>query len=255
MSNYLVTGCSRGFGLGLVEELVRLGPSVARLIFATSRGDQVPAKLQEVINKSDGRVRHVPLDVADHDSIVTACNTVQKALSDSRFELDVLINNAGITVFEPGRTSAMKGEDMARIFETNVIAVHNVTQAFLPLLRRGKEKKIVNISSTLGSIKMVKMEPGYDQIPTTSYMISKAALNMLTVQYATDLKGEGFTVVAISPGNMQTELGGKDAPLTVETGASATLEIVRSSTFADSGRFRNIHVPGDKIHDGVDPPW
>ena len=255
MSSYLVTGCSRGLGLGLVQALLQIDTEVAGLIFATSRSGQAPSQLQDVIDASKGRVIYVPLDVTDSISIATAVEIVTKALSPSRTGLDVLINNAGITVFEPERTQSMKGSDMTNIFTTNVVAVHNVTQAFLPLLRSGKEKKIINISSTLGSIKMVKETPGYAQIPTTSYMISKAALNMLTVQYSTDLQKEGFVVMALSPGNMQTELGGTNAPLTVETGAKATLDIIWNSTVADSGRFRNIFVPHDNDHDGVDPPW
>jgi len=94
---------------------------------------------------------------------------------------------------------------LEKTLDTNVIAVHKVTSAFLPLLSKGNAKKIINISSTLGSM----AEKDYSALaPFPSYKISKAALNMLTVQYSMELGPKGFIVLCLSPGWLQTDLGG-----------------------------------------------
>lgn len=147
---------------------------------------------------------------------------------------------------------------MNKVLSTNVTAVHLITQAFLPLLEKGNLKKIVNITSTLGSIAMAE---GYLQSPSAAYKVSKAALNMLTVQYAFQLGKQGFTVFCISPGWLKTELGGVDyADLEVSVGATAVLEKVLGAKKEDNGTFMNIKVKGwentgtANQYDGVNPP-
>lgn len=135
---------------------------------------------------------------------------------------------------------------------TNVTSVHKVSSAFLPLLLNGQQKKIVNISSTLGSMAMKDYSA---QAPFPSYKISKAALNMLTVQYSMDLAPKGFTVLAVSPGWLQTDLGGPQADLSPETGAKSVLDIVYGATKEDNGTFRNILVQDHPYYDGKTPPW
>ena len=135
---------------------------------------------------------------------------------------------------------------------TNVTSVHKVSSIFLPLLSNGQQKKIVNISSTLGSMAMKDYSA---QAPVPSYKISKAALNMLTVQYSMDLAPTGFTVLAVSPGWLQTDLGGPQADLSPETGAKSVLDIVYHSTKEDNGAFRNVLVQGRPYYDGKNPPW
>lgn len=248
MSSYLITGCSRGLGLEFVRQLARQDASRVGTIFATSRGAQAPAALQELIQQNPDRVRHVSLDVLDEASVSAAASAVGDVVGSAG--LDVLINNAGIQQMEPDGISL---NTMNKIFSTNVGAVITVTQAFLPHLKVGKEKKLINISSTLGSIGMAD---GHKMIPTPSYKIAKAALNMLTVDYAHALRDEGFVVLAISPGNVKTELGGGDAAdLELDVSVDATLRIIQQASTSDTGRFRNIHIQGDSTYDGKDPPW
>lgn len=254
MSTYLITGCSRGLGLAFVKELVEGEHASVRLVIATSRNPQAPAALQAIIDSAPDRVKHVSLDVTDQASINEAVKTVQDILGKSG--LDVLINNAGITKVDVGRTNGMTSENLLNILTTNVVAVHNVTQGFLPLLKAGTSKKVINITSTLGSIGMtLNYSDIYKNIPTPSYNISKAALNSLTAQYTIDLKDEGFTFLTISPGHLQTDLGGMNAPLTADVGAKATLKIIQEASVKDSGRFRNIYVENDRVHNGEDPVW
>ncbi|RHZ57449.1 hypothetical protein CDV55_104632 [Aspergillus turcosus] len=150
------------------------------------------------------------------------------------------------------------GEDLTQTFHTNVTGTHNVTRAFLPLLREGQRKLVVNISTTLGSMTLASV---YKGAPTPAYKITKAALNMLTVQYAQDYASEGFTFLAVSPGWLQTDLGGPRADLPPATGAEAVLDIVQKATTSQNGKFLNIRVPGWEEneglnqYDGKEVPW
>ncbi|CZR70069.1 related to short chain oxidoreductase (CsgA) [Phialocephala subalpina] len=253
MASYLITGCSRGLGLELATQLAS-SPAV-NTVFATARKES--PGLKELIQKSNGRVVLVQLEATSQDSIKQAVTSVEKALGGKG--LDVLINNAGIMDYTPGGPSSLSGEDMNSVLTTNVTAVHLVISAFLPLLEKGNLKKIVNITSTLGSIAMAE---GFLQSPSVAYKVSKAALNMLTVQYAFQLGKQGFTVFCISPGWLKTELGGVDyADLEVGVGATAVLEKVLGAKKEDNGTFMNIKVKGwdntgtANQYDGVNPPW
>lgn len=128
----------------------------------------------------------------------------------------------------------------------------NVSRALLPLLQQGREKKIVNITSTLGA-----MGPkDYTKLmPLSSYRISKAALSMLTIQYSVDLESKGFTVFCISPGWLRTDLSGPSADLAPNVGAKATMDIISNSTKDHNGVFRDIFVAGEQLYDGENPPW
>ncbi|KUJ08171.1 short chain oxidoreductase [Mollisia scopiformis] len=253
MTSYLITGCSRGIGLELATQLA--SSSDVSTIFATARKES-PA-LKDLIQKSNGRVVLIHLEATDSSSIKQAAVDVKKALGGNG--LDVLINNAGIQDYTPKGPSTMSADDMTNIFSTNVIAVHLITQAFLPLLEKGNLKKIVNVTSTLGSIGLAGT---FLQAPTPAYKISKAALNMLTVQYAYQQADAGFTIFCISPGWLKTDLGGVDyADLEVGVGAKAVLDKVSAATKNDNGTFMNIHVKeyenaeGANIYDGKNPPW
>lgn len=248
MPSYLVTGSSRGLGLELVKQLARRSDASQITIFATTRSNQPSTQLKEIIDSSSASVKHVVLDVEDQASISSAVSKIKAELGDRG--LDVLINNAGIQ--QADLKGAREMDTLEKHLMTNVVSVHKVTNAFLPLLQKGKEKKIINITSTLGSIAMVD---NFLAAPVASYKISKTALNSLTVQYALDLKDEGFTVLAISPGWLKTDLGGPYADLAVEVGAERTIGIIEEATVKDTGRFRNIHVSGMPHYDGKDPAW
>ena len=246
MATYLITGCSRGLGLELIKQLNSAPTSSVSTVFATARSAPTAA-LKSIIDSSNGRIRFVQLDVTDNDSVTAAVQSVGQGLGTDG--LDVLINNAGIQVFEKGGVTAMQQLDTQ--MSTNVTGVHRVSSAFLPLLDRGKQKKIVNITSTLGSIGLVDKYAA----PLPAYKISKSALNMLTVQYSIDLNAKGYTVFCLSPGWLKTDLGGSIADLEPETGAKATIDIIYSSTRKDSGSFRDIYITDNALYTGSNPPW
>ncbi|CRG92570.1 hypothetical protein PISL3812_09632 [Talaromyces islandicus] len=252
MASYLITGSSRGLGLELVKQLVTFKQNTIGAIFASARASSPSSELAQVIQASNGRVQYVQLDVSDQSSVEAAAATVTQKLSSTKSGLDVLVNNAGIQIPE-GRISSAKASDLEFTLSTNVTGVHRVTAAFLPLLSRGQVKKIVNVSSTLGSIELSVRSPATFH---PSYKISKAALNMLTVQYAAELAPQGFTVFAVSPGWLQTDLGGSYADLKPSDGARATLDIIFKSTpKKDNGSYRDIYIKGNSTYTGENPPW
>ncbi|CAG8140825.1 unnamed protein product [Penicillium olsonii] len=117
---------------------------------------------------------------------------------------------------------------------------------------------VEGISTILGSMAMAD---SFQALPSPAYKISKAALNMLTVQYANQYSSEGFTFVGISPGWLRTDLGSARAHLSVETGAERVLEVIQRVTPDQNGKFFNIHIPGWEAAEGADQydgkeiPW
>ncbi|OJK00118.1 hypothetical protein ASPACDRAFT_118039 [Aspergillus aculeatus ATCC 16872] len=246
MTTYLITGATRGIGLELTRQLAAKPATEVGQIFAAARSlsspspsstktSQTPSDFQALLKEHPSRITPVPLDITDEAGVRRAAQLVEQALEGRG--LDVLINNAGVM----GRGSLMEMNDLTSSFNVNVNGPHLVTREFLPLLRKGTTKKIVNISTTLGSFAMQSV---YREAMSQSYKITKAALNMLTVLYAQELEQEGFAVFCISPGWLQTEMGGPRADLPVADGVRATLEIILNKGKEGNGRFFNIHIPG-----------
>ncbi|KAF9634144.1 Short-chain dehydrogenase/reductase SDR [Lasiodiplodia theobromae] len=251
MASYLITGASRGIGLTLVTMLAAKPASEVAKVYAAARSES--EALKKVIASAASRVVFVPLEVTSQDSIKAAAAKVDELQAGKG--LDVLINNAGIM---EAPVQVDQCDDLPDVLNVNVVGVHNVTRAFLPQLKKGTQKKIINISSGLGSMAWAHFSALY-LFP--AYKVSKAALNMLTVQYAHLLEKDGFTVVAITPGWLRTDLGSSQADLSVEEGAQAALNILMNATPKISGKFFNIHIPGWETktgfskYDGSEIPW
>lgn len=129
-------------------------------------------------------------------------------------------------------------DDLNTIFQTNVVGVSNVTKEFLPLLRkRGQDnvKKILNISSILGSIELInQVSPAGSQ---PSYNISKAALNMYVKLLSNNLSKENFIVYSSHPGWVKTDMGGDSAPVEIKDSITGQLAKLESATAKDNGGF------------------
>ncbi|CAO3690307.1 unnamed protein product [Rhizopus stolonifer] len=230
MVSFVVTGASRGLGLEYVKQLSARGDTV----FACARNPDQSQALTQIVDNQ--KVFAVKLDVTCEKSIKEAADEISKHAPEG---VDVLVNNAGITGTEDNIEKVSKDE-LHQIFETNVVAVNEVTKGFLPLLRkRGNErvKKIVNMSSILGSIKGAG-SPGlafFNSI--ASYRVSKTALNMVTKLQSIHLAKENFIVYSIHPGWCQTDMGGEQAPLTTEESIRGQLVKIDSITASDNGGF------------------
>lgn len=214
MSRILVTGANRGIGRALAETLSERGHEV----IAASRRPAEPSL--------DGQgLRRLALDVTDQKSITAAA----AAVADE--PLDILVNNAGI--FGPRGAGLGRIDDAVwhDVFATNVIGAYRVSEAFLPYLRRGRDKKLVTISSRMGS--MGDNTSGGEYV----YRSSKAAVNAVMRSLAIDLSGEGITVTVLHPGWVRTDMGGASATLDVATSAAGLANVILGLTPADSGSF------------------
>ncbi|KAL9593640.1 MAG: hypothetical protein Q9219_007456 [cf. Caloplaca sp. 3 TL-2023] len=143
MATYLVTGSSRGLGLELVRQIALLPPTKVTRIFAAARSDS-SSELQEIVNQSDGRVVMLTLDTTKQATIDTAYHQVTQILEESGgLGLDILINNAGIMPMNPQGIETM--DSLTETLDTNVTGAHRVISTFLPLLRKGVQKKVINL--------------------------------------------------------------------------------------------------------------
>ncbi|KAF2847820.1 short-chain dehydrogenase-like protein [Plenodomus tracheiphilus IPT5] len=254
MATYLITGTSRGLGLAVTKKLLLRPASEVSKIIAAARSES--DALKSVISESGGRVEFVPIEVTDEEQVKKAASLTADILGDKG--LDVLVNNAGIMPFTPEGVSKMT--DLKHVFDVDVVAVHTVTSAFIPLLEKGQLKKVINISTAMGSI---ALSPTFKFTPVPAYKVAKAALNMLTVQWHLAKYDEGFSFISLQPGWVKTDLGGQIADLEVDEASSAIAERLFYAGRQESGKFLNILVkgwenskPGKFNHyDGKELPW
>lgn len=209
--NALVTGANKGIGLEIARQLSQAGVNV----IIGSR-DEVRAAAAIADLASQGLVaQSVRLDLDDHRTATVAAAKIQA----EHGRLDILVNNAGI--FDPadGRPGAASLASVERVMRTNFLGTLAVTQAMLPLLRASPAARIVNLASSLGSLAL-NGDPNssYYSAQFIGYNASKAALNMLTVQLAEELRGTGVVVNSVSPGFVKTDLTGYGT-MTPEQGA------------------------------------
>nr|WP_202497667.1 SDR family NAD(P)-dependent oxidoreductase [Streptomyces sp. SID5469] len=235
----LITGANKGIGRAAAEQLAALGMTVLIGARDPRRGEEAAAALRA----AGGNAHQVTLDVTDQATARAAAQQI-----DERFgHLDVLINNAGIT--GSGQVSPEDAHDqvpssvnldMVRaVFETNVFGVIAVTNAMLPLLRRSPAPRIVNVSSAAGSLTIASDPDGpLTGLPTSAaYTPSKTALNALTVQYANELRKNGFLVNAADPGYVDTEINNHSGYLTVAQGAAALVRLATLGADGPTGGF------------------
>lgn len=210
MTTALVTGANKGIGLEIVKQLIDRGMTVYLGARDQERGEKAAA---------DTGARFVQLDVTDPASI--------GRLDLDR--LDVLVNNAGITggSFNPPGDAVV--DDIRKVFDTNVFGVIALTDAVLPLLRRSSAGRIVNMSSSVGSLAGMIV----DETPISlAYVPSKTALNAVTVQYAKALRDTPIKVNAGCPGWCDTDLSRHMGPRSAAQGATIAVTL---ATLGDDG--------------------
>ena len=143
MATYLITGANRGIGLEMTKQLLDLPASRVSKLFVLSRSGG--EDLQALVGKHSDRAVHVHAAVDDTASVQKAADEVKAKLGGAG--LDVLINNAGTTSYSPNGVASLDPEKFLEILNVNVVGVHRVTAAFLPLLEAGKEKKVMTMYS------------------------------------------------------------------------------------------------------------
>lgn len=227
----LVTGANRGVGFEVCRQLAEKD----FVVLLTAR-DAARAKAAADKLKSAGVIEPVVLDVGDASSIKHAAAEVERRYD----RLDVLINNAGINydTWESAEKADIDGTVMEAV-ATNLLGPGRVCQAFLPLLRKSRAGRIVNVSSESGSLAQMGAGP-------PAYQVTKAALNALTRTLAGELRQAHILVNAVCPGWVATDMGGAGAPRSVEEGAAG---IVWAATLPQNG------PTGGFFRDGKPLPW
>ncbi|NLG60142.1 MAG: SDR family oxidoreductase [Gammaproteobacteria bacterium] len=229
----LVTGANRGLGLEFTRQLLARG---ARVV-ATCRQPGKATGLNALAGEYPGRLHVLPLDVADARSHAEVVRELPLVLGDAG-RLHLLLNNAGILP-SGERFGRLEAATLERTFRTNAAGPLLLAQALAPLLADGA--RVVNVSSRLGSMAAT------GRFGTPSYAMSKAALNMATVQMAHALADRGIAVIAVSPGWVRTDMGGSGAEVAPGDAVAGVLRQVDAVSAGDSGRF--IGTDGENI------PW
>ncbi|MGF6492165.1 NAD(P)-dependent dehydrogenase (short-subunit alcohol dehydrogenase family) [Luteibacter sp. 621] len=226
----LVTGANRSIGLEVVRQLSKLGHTVILGARDVVRGNHAALTLA-----ADGiSVPVAHLDLDDAQTHLAAARWIQTTYG----RLDVLVNNAAIADDGDGPASTMDPGAARRMFDTNVLGTLAVTRAMLPLLRAAKSARIINLSSALGSIgEAADPKSEFAAVRLAGYAISKAALNMLTVQLAVELESDGISVNAVDPGFTRTDMNNHQGYQTLAEGAAETVRLATQPKVSTAGFF------------------
>ena len=205
----LVTGSTRGIGRAISAALIAQGMDVV----VTGTDDTVASRVAREL----GATRGFGLDVTRQDSV--------DALVEAVPRVDILVNNAGAAFDEDGEAWREDIATVERALGVNLVGAWRMARAYAPQMRERRWGRIVNVSSGAGSF-----DEGATYAP--AYSVSKAGLNMLTVQLAASLRGSGVLVNACCPGWVRTDMGGPDAPRSPEQGSDTPAWL---ATLPDSG--------------------
>ena len=225
MTTTLITGANRGIGL----ELARQYASDGDRVLACCRNPNEAKELKAIEN-----AEVFQLDVADDTSV----KTLKANLGDT--PIDILINNAGINL-EPQSFEEMDFDKWEETFRVNSIGPFRVVQALIDNLKSGNDKKIVMISSQMGSVEVVTYGGVF------AYSSSKAALKMITNIIANRFRKDGIIAVPVHPGWVRTDMGGSNASLSTKESAAGICKVVAGLTIKTSGHYFQ--------HDGEELPW
>jgi len=231
MKTVLITGANKGIGLETAKQLLEQD----YFVFLASRDSQ---RGQEALNhlRAQGftHVELVLMDVTNQDSIQAARQTIGQRIQ----ALDALINNAGVPSPMPQTPLETDTADYKRVMETNYLGAVAVTQTFMDLLEQSPQPRIVNVSSSLGSLTL-QTDPGwkYHGVMPASYVPSKAALNAYTVVLAYHLRETPFKINAVDPGFPATDLNQHSGTETVSAAAARVVKVVMLGPNSPSGQF------------------
>ena len=227
----LVTGGNRGIGLEIVRQLARRG---LRVVLGSRDPNEGIHAVAEIAARDS--VVAQGIDVADPASVARAIGDVR-----SRFgRIDVLVNNAGVLIDGGQTASGVSLEDVQKTLDVNLIGAWRVSQGVLPLMREQRYGRIVNVSSSMGTLSEAAASGG----GWPAYRLSKTALNALTILLAAELHGENVLVNAVSPGWVRTRMGGAGAPRSVEEGADTPVWL---ATLPDGGPSGQLFLDRKRI--------
>ncbi len=230
MKTALITGANKGIGHEVARELAAKGFHV----FVGARNRDAGRKAVEQIAKKGGKATFLEIDVADNASVTAAARELAKTAD----HLDVLVNNAGVIVDGDDAILESSDELLRKTLETNTLGALRVTRAFVPLLRKSKAPRVINVSSGGG-----QLTGGADGW-SPAYCISKTALNGVTSQLAAALPK--FAVNSVCPGWVRTDMGGQGASRSVEEGADTIVWLAADAPQKITAKF---------LRDRKEIPW
>jgi len=244
----LVTGANRGIGLQIAKDLAAHGFTV--LVGSRNLENGEPAA-----KSIEGDARAIQLDVTDQASVAAAAERIRREFG----RLDVLVNNAAINhapvpegsgadrsfeeIVQSGHLSVASLDEIRTVFETNVFGVIAVTQAMLPFLREAPAARVVNVSSTGGSLTLNSDPSSEHRARLGTYSASKAAANAITVALAAELEAPGIKVNAACPGFTATDLNNFRGTRTVQQGAREPVRLALIGPDGPTGTFSNEEGP------------
>lgn len=226
MPTILITGASRGLGLEFAKQYATLGWRVIACC-RNPEGAEALAGLPGIEIEF--------LDLADRDSI----RHLAEALKGTA--IDVLLNNAGVYPDKEGIAIEDRWEDWDKVMRTNVMAPLMMAQCFTPHVGLSEQKKIVTLSSIMGSIDTIAIGGAY------MYRSSKAAVNAAMKSFLTTVQDLGITVGLLHPGWVRTDMGGEEADIDAETAVSGMIKVIDGLGIAETGAFKD--------YQGKTIPW
>ena len=243
----LITGGNRGLGFETAKQLGEKGIYVVVGARQLKDAQSAAAKLKELEIQSDG----LELDV----KVRSQHSAAAQYLKDRFGKLDILVNNAGIMLEgepllaaqNPSPVLSVRESDLRETMETNFFSTFFLVKELVPLLMKSEAGRIVNVSSFLGSLTL-QSDPKFHaySVKTFAYNTSKLALNSLTVHLAYELRNTAIKVNAADPGGVQTRMGSKAAPMSVQEGSKTSVQLATLPKDGPSGGF---------FHLGEALPW
>lgn len=245
MKKALITGANKSIGFETARQLLQKGYYVYLGSRNFENGQEAVEKLKA---EGLGEVEAVRIDVSDDESVKAARAEIGKKTEG----LDVLINNAGILGGMQQTATETNIDVFKEVFDTNLFGVVRVTQAFMDLLRKSPEPRIVNVTSGLASLTLHN-DPAwkYYNVKAAVYNSSKAALNMYTVVLAYELRDTPFKVNAVDPGYTATDFNHHSGPGTVEEAAARLVKYAVIDTDGPTGKF----FSDDNNPETGESPW
>ena len=230
MTNVLITGANRGLGLGFAKKCLKKDVHVLATV-RDIKGSKELLALKERFPEN--------LEIFELDLLKESAGYILANFLGDR-PIDILINNAGI-----GSTNqhfqAVSPKPWLEVLKVNLIAPLMVTQSIIDNVKKGVAKKIYFLSSQLGSIEDNTSGGMY------IYRSSKTGLNQVVKSLSVDLKPQGITVVSLHPGWVKTDMGGPNAPVSIDESIKGMMQVIDETDIRDTGRFLN--------YDGKELPW
>ena len=234
MKSVLITGANKSIGFEAARQLLQQG----FFVYLGSRNLENGLKaVEQLKSKGLNNVEAVQIDVTDDESVKSARAEIGKKTDT----LDVLINNAGIygVGVEPQNPLNVTIDNFKNVYDTNIYGVVRTTQAFIDLLRKSTEPKIVNVSSSVGSLSLQSDPnwPFYDFAKFAVYASSKSALNMYTITLAHELRDTAFKVNLVDPGYTKTDFNDHQGTGTVEEAAERVVKYALIGNDGPTGKY------------------